>query len=214
MLNNRTHQAKRGRSRWLATAGAITAVMLAGGAALAHDASENQVSITVQGDQRCIVSNGLPDHDTGQFPNQGNPNTISAQNIQLCVDATPTKTGRATELRGATGVAINGVEIRPGTAEWYDANSPRGFSRDRSSGWNYEGYGNAAMLGIDQNHAHVDNTGLYHYHAVGEGLAQDAEGTLIGYAPDGFEIHYVGDQQTSSVPEPATYSQSWTKVPS
>jgi hypothetical protein len=198
MLNNGTHQAKRGRSRWLTAAGAIAAVMVTGGAALAHDGHDNEVAITVQGDQRCIVSNGLPDHDTGQFPNQGNPNTISEQNIQLCVDATPTKTGQATELRGVTGVAVNGIEIRPGTAEWYDASSPRGVSRDRSSGWNYEGFGNAAMLGIDGNHAHVDNTGLYHYHAVLDGLTDAAEGTQIGYAPDGFEIHYVGGQQSSS----------------
>ena len=58
--------------------------------------------------------------------------------------------------------------------------------------------GSADQLGIDMNNAHVDNTGLYHYHGVSDGLMSGAVGTLIGYAADGFEIHYVGGAETSS----------------
>jgi len=43
------------------------------------------VQITVEGDRRCITSNGLPDHDTGNFPNRGNPHRIAEQDIRLCV---------------------------------------------------------------------------------------------------------------------------------
>jgi YHYH protein len=184
----------------LAVGGILATILLAATTtARAHDDHGNRVSITVQGDQRCIVSNGLPNHSTGQFPTRGNPNTISAQNIRLCVAAHPHKNSQPTPVdHGPIGVAINGVEIRPETAEYYDPSSPRGFSRDRSSGWNVEGLGAKAMLGMDQNNAHVDHSGLYHYHGVPKGLVASVGSSLIGYAADGFEIHYVGNRQTSS----------------
>ena len=47
------------------------------------------LSVTVSNDLRCISSDGLPDHDTGSFPNRGNPHRISAQSVMFCVDATP-----------------------------------------------------------------------------------------------------------------------------
>ena len=79
-------------------------------------ASENSVSISVDKQQRCISSNGLPDHSTGTFPNSGNPNSISKQNIKLCIPVTPNKGSVAQQVRGSIGVALNGVQIRPGTA--------------------------------------------------------------------------------------------------
>ena len=36
--------------------------------------------VTIEGDTRVMVTNALPNHDTGEFPGVGNPNTISAQN--------------------------------------------------------------------------------------------------------------------------------------
>src|SRR4051812_25074564 len=52
----------------------------------AHGADEDRsdygtgrVVIKTQGDKRIIESNGIPDHKPGQFPNRGNPNSISAQ---------------------------------------------------------------------------------------------------------------------------------------
>src|SRR5438874_6848879 len=41
------------------------------------------VSIKTQGDKRVIESNGIPDHRLGQFPNRGNPNSISAQHYHF-----------------------------------------------------------------------------------------------------------------------------------
>jgi len=165
----------------------------------AHDDHENKVSITIEGDQRYVVSNGLPDHNTGRFPNRGNPNTISAQNTRFCVAVHPHKNSQSTPVdRGPIGIAMNGVQIRPETAEYYDPSSRRGFSRNPASGWNVEGLGAAAMLGMDQNNAHVDRRGLYRYHGVPKGLVARAGSSIIGYAADGFEIHYVGNKQTSS----------------
>lgn len=158
----------------------------------------NQVSITLAGDQRCVTSNATPTHSIGQFPNSGNPNHFRAQKQTLCFDATPQRTGTLTENTQSSGVSLTGILFRPGTADYYDASSPRGFSRDPSSGWHLEGMGAADQLGMDQNHAHVDHRGLYHYHAAPETLTNALDGTMIGYAADGFPIHYAGTQAVSS----------------
>lgn len=178
----------------LAKAGiACGAAVLYFAAVGAHSAGE----VVVQGDDICIVSDGLPDHETGQFPNRGNPNAIRARDYTFCVDATPVKNDQPS-TRGTIGISLNGVAIRPGTADWYDASSPRGFSRDSSSGWNLEGIGAAQTLGMDEANAHVGPDGLYHYHAVSNLLMAGMDGTQLGYAADGFEIHYVGGAMTSS----------------
>ncbi len=174
-----------------------SALVLTAGS-VAVSAHENQVSVTETANKRCIVSNGLPDHATGQFPNRGNPHTIRRQNVRLCVTKNPRKSRTATMIYGSVGVALNGVQIRPGTADYYDPSSPRGFSRDRRSGWNLEGMGAASQLGMDRNAAHVDERGLYHYHGVSGALKRAAEGTLIGYAADGFEIHLARSGQKPS----------------
>lgn len=161
-------------------------------------AASNAVRITETNGQRCVISNGIPDHQTGQFPNNGNPHSISTQDVKLCVDATPVKGSTAKDMRGTIGFALNGVIIRPGTADWYDGSSSRGHSRDRSSGWNLDGVGAREMLGLDSNNAHVGPNGEYHYHAPSDGILASAEGTLIGYAADGHEIHYMGSQVASS----------------
>ncbi|MEM9063274.1 MAG: YHYH protein [Pseudomonadota bacterium] len=161
----------------------------------AHD---NEVRITRSESQICIRSNGLPDHETGTFPNSGNPHRIEEQNHRLCVPANPVAQGRSTPQRGSIGVAMNGVLIRPGTADWYDASSPRGHSRDWSSGWNLEGLGAAEMLGMDRNNAHVDHSGIYHYHGIPTGMTAQGSSSQIGWAADGFELHLADAAQTSS----------------
>lgn len=149
-----------------------------------------------QNGRRCIQTDNVPDHSVGTFPNPGNPHSLRAQNETLCVPLNPSK-GRAKAVRSSMGVAVNGVQIRPGTADYYDASSRRGHSRDPRSGWNLEGKGAAELLGLDQNDAHVDERGLYHYHGLSAALRRLAQGTLIGYAADGFAIHYDPTQRSS-----------------
>ncbi|MEJ2021566.1 MAG: YHYH protein [Maritimibacter sp.] len=174
---------------------AVALIGLASAPAMAHG---NQVDITVRGDQRCISSNDTPTHAIGHFPTRGNPNSFRAQNISVCVDATPSQTGRVTTQTNASGITLSGIPIRPGTAECYDPTGRGGFSRNCASGWHVEGLANARKLGMDANDAHVDERGLYHYHGVSNGLLEAAQGTLIGYAADGFEIHYAGGGVQSS----------------
>ena len=178
----------------VAVASCVLGALLLPSTGQAHN---NKVSIKVSDTKRCIISNGLPNHNTGKFPNSGNPNRIAKQNVKLCVTTNPKKGNRPQKVRGSIGVGINGVQFRPGTADYYDANSRRGHSRDRSSGWNLDGLGAREMLGMDNNNAHVDQRGLYHYHGVSNALVKSGKGSLIGWAADGFEIHYLGSKRRS-----------------
>ena len=175
------------------------AIVLATTTALATAlyAATNYVSIKENASQTCIASNSIPNHATGQFPNRGNPNSIRAQNISTCLPANPVK-GDTPQSTRVIGIATNGVLIQPKTADYYDASSRRGHSRDPSSGWHIDGMGARDMLGLDDNNAHVDPSGLYHYHGVAEPLVATSSGSRIGWAADGFEIHYVGDKARSS----------------
>ena len=154
-------------------------------------------SWTETANHRCVTSDGLPNHSTGQFPTSGNPHRITRQTIRYCMPLNPVKGSTPQDQRGSIGVAINGVTIRPGTADWWDSSSRRGHSRDRSSGWNLEGLGAAEMLGMDMNNAHVDERGLYHYHGVAAAVTS-GRSSLFGIAADGFEIHLAGPAQRSS----------------
>jgi hypothetical protein len=145
------------------------------------------VRIDTQGGYRFISSDGLPDHDTGAFPNRNNPNRIAPQNHRFRVPLTPLRAGRLTPLRRSSnfGVAVNGVPFDPFTAENWN-NDPR-------SGWSIEAMGGALNLGLDRHNAHVQPDGSYHYHAlpvgVVERLTQRETPLLIGYAADGFPIY-------------------------
>lgn len=174
---------------------AILMVVVEGNLAAAHN---NKVSISQSGGKRCISSNGLPDHRTGSFPNRGNPHRLTTQNVRVCVTNNPRKGKRAQYVRGSIGIGTNGVQFRPTTADYYDPTSKKGFSRNRKSGWNLDGLGARQLLGMDQNNAHVDERGLYHYHGIAKALANSSNGSLIGWAADGFEIHYVGRKARSS----------------
>ena len=165
----------------------IATMLVVGLGALAHAASATS-DIRTTANMTCIGSNGIPDHETGQFPNSGNPHTMRAQNIQVCVPSDPVKGNTPQEVQ-TVGIATNGILIRPGTADYYDASSRRGFSRDSSSGWNLEGMGARSLLGLDAQNAHVDERGLYHYHGMPSALEPVGGETLIGWAADGFEIH-------------------------
>ncbi|MBO6640294.1 MAG: YHYH protein [Roseitalea sp.] len=172
---------------------AIATTLASAAFATPSHAHDNHVSIEQSGNRICVTSNGLPNHATGSFPNRGNPHAISEQRLRYCVSANPTKGSRKTDItRGPVGIGLNGILFRPETADYYDPSSPRGHSRDRSSGWNLEGMGAADMLGMDQHNAHVDHRGIYHYHGTPVGLVASTGSTHIGYAADGHEIHYVG----------------------
>ena len=159
----------------------------------------NEVSLSKEGLKTCITSNGTPNHEIGKFPNKGNPHSFKAQKLKYCFPTNPVKNTFVNNKAKTVGITLTGIPIRPGTADWYDASSPRKHSRDKSSGWNLEAITpNGYVFGIDQNNAHVDNNGLYHYHGMPDKLHNFNGNSLVGYAADGHEIHYLGLKRTSS----------------
>ena len=128
------------------------------------------VNISETGSKICIKSDGVPNHSTGRFPNRGNPHSMRAQRISVCVPKNPRKSGSARNIdRGAIGIGLNGIFFRPEAADYWDPNSPRGFSR-RNTGWRMEPMGPRNLFGLDSQNAHVDRRGLYHYHGKSRGL--------------------------------------------
>lgn len=159
---------------------------------------KNQVRIWEQGGYRYIDSNGIPNHQTGQFPNRNNPNTIREQQYSYRVPSYPKATGYITEMRGQPfGVALNGIPFDPGTAECWG--QPRGGRPGTHCTWREEaivhGHG---KLGLDNSNAHVQPNGAYHYHGIPYGLlahlGQD-DLTPVGYAADGFKIYVSRSQR-------------------
>jgi len=140
------------------------------------------------GHWRVLTANGVAQHDTGAYPNRGNPNGISEQSYELRVPAQPKLTGRVTALKHSNfGLSVQGVPFDPGAAEWYQG--------IRNSQWQYEALSGAVALGIDEHHAHVQPTGAYHYHGLPTGLLDSLKvqsamhSPLVGWAADGFPIY-------------------------
>ncbi len=143
-----------------------------------------QVKITEAKGKCIIISNGIPDHATGQFPNPGNPNSISAQRYEFRMTLTPKSAAKPLPANHASfGIAVNGVPFEAGTAEFWNG--------DRA--WNYEAKSGKIDLGLDQNDAHVQPGGVYHYHGPPTGLiaklGTDSQMIHIGWAADGFPIY-------------------------
>jgi hypothetical protein len=151
-------------------------------------AGTNNVALSKTATTRTVVANGIPDHLVGSFPNPGNPNSISEQNVNLEVPLTPVSASSTTSAQGwVFGVSVNGVVFDPFAGEFWQG--------DRRSGWNYDALGGAVALGVDENFAHVQPQGTYHYHGVPFGLLallryeDGAHSPLVGYAADGFPIY-------------------------
>lgn len=143
------------------------------------------VEVVVDAISRKISTNSLPNTPTGDFPNAGNPNTISAQDLNYTYSTKPVFVGGATTVR-TTGVAVNGVKFEPGTAEAVACSSGEAFR--------VEALQDVYNLGLDFNNAHVQPSGEYHYHGVSELLVDafndDDDLVLVGFAADGFLMYY------------------------
>lgn len=151
----------------------------------------NEISVSVDGSYRYIEGNGLPNHETGSFPNSGNPNSISEQSGSYKMTLNPAYTSNSTGNAMTPGVALNGVFFEPGTAE-------------RNGDLNIEGLQDEYNLGMDENNAHVQPTGAYHYHGIPTELVAILEGNAdlvhVGWAADGHQMY---------VSRSEAYAPSW-----
>jgi hypothetical protein len=147
---------------------------------------------------RELTANGIPDHDVGTFPNANNPNTITEQSVSASYTLEPAASTLASVLggpRGATGYVLNGVKIDASTAGTCDDSGSSCSLAGNVGNWNIEALGqNAFNFGTDDNNAHVQPGGSYHYHGMPEGFITKRGGnsstmTLIAWAADGFPIY-------------------------
>ena len=134
------------------------------------------VKVEVTGDFLIVHSDGIPDHDTGPFPNRFNPNTIRKQNYTFKIPRHPQPADHVGRLpMGPIGVAVNGIPFyNPYNAEGQDA------------------YKNEVF---DECCGHPDPMGRYHYHIYPTCIHtsfKDEPGKhsdLIGYAFDGYAVY-------------------------
>lgn len=141
--------------------------------------------VTVNGSMRKIETNALPNHKTGTFPNEGNPNTIKPQNRSYTLPVNPTYIGKAEWVR-EPGVALNGIKFEPETAEVVLC--------DSGERYRVEAKQDLIDMGLDFNNAHVQPTGAYHYHGTPTSMIEkfDTGEDLVhvGFAKDGFAMYY------------------------
>ena len=162
-------------------------------AAAGVEYEDENVKIYTDEQYRYIVSNSLPNHETGQFPNRGNPNTISEQELSFRVTLMPEYTGGQVRVQ-QPGVALNGVAMEPGTAE-------------REGNFNIEALQDTYNLGLDDSNAHVQPNGQYHYHGIPlgfiDGLETTADVVHVGWAADGFPMY---------VSQSGAYTPGWELI--
>ncbi|MCB9190471.1 MAG: YHYH protein [Flavobacteriales bacterium] len=168
-----------------------------------NNTTTNAVCTEVDGPVRYWYSNSIPNHVTGNFPNPGNPNTISAQQNEFTMCAYPELAGTFTDLHigfGSMGtcvayelgVAMNGLEWDPIANEFFENPNNGQLNYD----WNKHALSPNVNLGTDMNDAHVQPTGKYHYHGdptnfiATLGVSASSHSPIIGYAADGFPIYY------------------------
>ena len=158
------------------------------------------VNEEINGIQRKITSNSIPDHLVGLFgPFQEalNPNEIKEQSTVLRITANPEIADEFTPLLSSTGPAysfgilLNGVELDPVAAEPF----PHEGMMSPNLNWEWNLEATNVLIGLDCNNAHVQPTGKYHYHGPPVLYLENAKisadkMTLIGYAGDGFPIYY------------------------
>ena len=175
----------------LALAGAATGLSTGDAAAFVDPyvwpRYKSQVHFYIRDRYRYVISNDIPDHKVGKFPDPGCPNTVRPQRFHFRMPLHPATTGHFTALTNQMdfGIALDGVVFDPGTARFWH--------HQRHSVWNFElmtGFGN---LGLDQSHAHVQRDGTYHYHGLPTEFIQARHAwgkvVLIGYAADGFPVY-------------------------
>lgn len=166
--------------------------------------SSDSVSITstsswlCDGENRNLTANGIPDHVVGTFPNPNNPNTITEQSVSASFTLNPKESTAATTLGGPAGViayVLNGVKVDAGTGGTCDDTGDTCDLGQRVGNWSIEALGQTSFnFGTDENNAHVQPDGVYHYHGVPEGFVTKQGGdsskmTLIAWAADGFPIY-------------------------
>lgn len=155
---------------------------------------------------RYFTSNSLPDYTIigDNFATEE-----SAQDIDVKVPLNPVMNEEPTygTLPWSFGIALNGVMFEPFAAEWYQD--------DRDSGWQEDPF--VTLRGFDNSNAHVQPTGLYHYHGVPEQLLEargddgDSHSPIVAFASDGFPVygHHLYEDAEDATSDIVTFVSSY-----
>ncbi|MDN5215144.1 YHYH protein [Fulvivirgaceae bacterium BMA12] len=163
----------------------------------------------VSGGSRVINTNAIPNHNVGQFPNMGNPHSITAINSSYSISVSPTANSSVTLLTNNNGsplyrfgVLYNGILLAPIAAEFF-TNTQTG---NDNTDWNENALSSAINLGTDCNNSHVFPSGMYHHHATPSAFiaSMNIDGSSpvqIGWAADGYPIYYKYGNKNGAVVE-------------
>lgn len=148
---------------------------------------------------------------------------ISAQSLSVSFPLATqiiSPTGRGL-VRQPSGYALNSVKFDPATdgscAGTATSTAPGGgcvavMGRDP---WTLEALGGAFTFGADENNAHVQPNGQYHYHGMPEGLLSGGGPAmkLVGFAMDGFPVYarYGYATATDATSAVRAMTPSWRK---
>ncbi len=148
------------------------------------DWPDARLEIEKRGDVRVVTGNDLPVfHPTGVFPVASgdaayaydrNPNTISAQEVEIEIPLEPEVAASPTCVGGEVGILKSGVAL---------FNAVDALGRDA-----------VAYEVQDGCNGHPQVSGVYHYHSVSECVLEELDGSrghskLVGWAFDGFGIY-------------------------
>ena len=160
----------------------------------------NSVCIATDGAVRSVYTNALPDHETGAFPNPGNPNTIRAQRITLTMCAQPRLSDTKTYLDKGSGVcpfwvfgvAINGLEFDPIANEFFRNTSTGQLNRDvepeRSFTKREPRIGHERRSRSTQWQVPLSRRSVKFIEQLG--ITSTQHSPIVAYAADGFPVYY------------------------
>lgn len=117
---------------------------------------------------------------------------IQAIPSKICIALSPQKDNTEEAVTDIMGITLNGILIKPTSKKKWDKHNPNGYSKIGNDQWTVNTLQHKGKFGFDSYNGHKDIRGQYHYHSVDRVLVESTRGSLVGYAVDGFEIHYGG----------------------
>ncbi|WP_166738805.1 YHYH protein [Psychromonas algarum] len=156
-----------------------------------------ELFISINNESCLFQSNAIPNHD---FNINGNFATaVSKQNDSYSIPTNPTLADKSSDLiLGESAVFLNGVKLDLLAAACYDIGDEDlgkekiGCGQNQiNNPWRYDPMSPLNSFGTDQNNAHTQPDGTYHYHGSPMAMFDNDCSTsspVIGFALDGFPI--------------------------
>lgn len=155
----------------------------------AYAQAKPRAQISSDGIFRYILSNGLPNHKIGNFPNADHPYGIKTYNYRFRVSLTPKKAAQPRPLDGSAffGVSTNGIP--------FDAYSENLWNNDPL--WPLEALHQNVNIGVDSGNGHTSRNSAFIYRGIPKALVKKPL-SHVGYAADGFPIFVSEDNKFKS----------------